>query len=698
MKYSKSILWSLIIMFACIPYRGNSFFLTDTLIICQGETVQLQTTPNQVSYSWYPEENISNTTIYNPLVSPNESTTYYVTVEPTPNMNLVYNGDFSLGNLGFTSDYNYTTVGTFQQGYYAIFTSPTQFNAGFGDCSDHSSSADGFMFVADGATIPDENVWCQTINVVPGRTYDFSAWITNIHPTAPSTLQFSINGVPLGPLLQIDEELCIWEEFSEVWYSGNNTEATICITNQSTIAFGNDFAIDDISFILAETHYVDTFTVIVLENSVLQLDTSICANNSLIFDGISVPADTQVIFNYTAWNGCDSSIFLNVSAIDTAYFETRIDTLCLGDTIYYQGYPITRDTSICSIYTNNLGCDSSICFVAYFLSESTISIDMQQPSCAGDSDGYLAVDPFAGSPPYQFLWNTGATTSSIDNLQAGTYWITITDSKACVVEKGIILQEPPPLAIDYIVEEPSCFGEDDGQATLIPTGGTPGYLLTFGERLSDTISIFENIGGGTYAVSMEDQNACLLEISITVNEPEPILISLLQDTNLDLGCILDLDAEISAHFPYQIQWTPVIGLDCSTCEDPRTQPVENITYQILVTDSTGCQSMDSVSITVIKNYQVFIPNAFSPNGDGVNDYFEIYSGKDIEEILSFAIFNRWGGLVFQKSNCPPGDTACRWDGSFNSEIHHPGLFVYMAKIKFIDGYEKVFSGDVLLVK
>ncbi len=690
--------WILVFLLICNSFGAKAFFLSDTLVICEGESIQLQTTPNQISYQWTPNENISITNIYNPIVSPDETTTYYVTVQPIPNVNLVFNGDFSLGNVGFESDYNYTTVSTFQQGYYAIFTSPIQFNGGFGDCDDHSPTADELMFVADGATILDENVWCQTINVDPGRTYNFSAWITNIHPTAPSLLQFSINGSPLGGLLEVDEQLCLWEEFTEEWYSGNSTEATICITNQNTIAFGNDFAIDDITFILAEEFYIDTFTVVVLENTSFQIDTSICANQSIVFDGVEVPADTQVIFNYTAWNGCDSLVYFNVAAIDTSYTETRVDTLCPGDTIFFQGYPITRDTVICDIFTNYLGCDSSICFKAYFLSEATIAVQKQQPSCAGYADGSIAVNPFAGLPPYQYLWNTGATTATINNISAGTYFVTISDSKSCIAEKTIELTEPPSLAIDFSIQEPFCFGENSGQVILHPSGGTPEYLLIFGEGLTSTDTIFENIAGGIYNVLIEDKNACILKTSVIVGQPNPILISLPPDTDLPMGCSLELSTQIIADFPYQIQWTPAFGLDCFNCEDPRTQPLQDIVYQIAVLDSTGCAVMDSIRISVIKNYGVYIPNTFSPNGDGTNDHFEIFTGKDVEEILSFTIFNRWGAVIFQKNNFSPGDPNARWDGHFLQNGYNPGVFVYLVKVRFVDGHEKIFSGDVFIAK
>ena len=676
-----------------------AYFLSDTLFICQSESIQLQSTPNQISYAWTPDIHINNTGIYNPLVQPEVTTIYYVTVEPGENENLVANGDFSQGNTGFQSDYNLTTTGTFQQGFYGIFTSPTQFNSGFGNCQDHSNSADGLMFVADGATIPDENVWCQTIaNILPGRTYQFSAWITNVHPTAPSTLQFSINGSLLGQPFDVSQMVCEWVEFAEDWYAQNATSATICITNQSTIAFGNDFAIDDISFKLAPAPFVDTFTVIVLEHTLTQIDTSICANEVIWIDNEPVPADTQSIFTYTSWNGCDSIVELNVTAIDTSLFQTIVDTLCPGDTIYYLGIEITQDTSICNVFTNVLGCDSAICFVAYFLSEATIAVASTMPSCTGAADGELNVRPFAGLPPYQYAWSTGSTTAMLSNLSAAIYELTVTDIKGCIATKTIELQEPPPLAVSAVTVEPSCFGELDGQLMLSPTGGTPGYQLSFTSTIIETNTILTNLAANSYPVIVKDANDCLLDTVIILGQPKPLVVALPADTSLALGCTLDLHAQIFSDHAYEILWTPSTGLNCVKCESPQMFAQEAISYQVRVTDSSGCKASDSIHISIIKDYKLFIPNIFTPNGDGINDYFEIFPGKDVEEILSLSIYDRWGALLFHKTNMFPHDPTCRWDGMHHSQNLPPGVFVYVAKVRFLDGHEKTFSGDVLLMK
>ena len=690
----------LILILIGLSTQGYASLLSDTLIICQGESIQLNTLSNQISYDWAPREAISNPAIANPVVSPMSSTTYKVEIEARQE-NLVFNGDFSDGNVGFTSDYEYTAVSSFQQGKYGVFTSPTQFNMYFGDCDDHSSSSDELMLIADGATTRDENIWCQTIEVYPNQLYNFSAWITNIHESEPSVLQFSINGDLLGDEFAVDPELCEWQNFAASWNSIANTEATICLTNQSTVSFGNDFALDDISFILERRLLRDTIRVIVQENRFTNIDTSICANTSLSKDGVLIPANSQMAFNFTAINGCDSIVQVNVGSINTFYSEMRIDTLCLGDTISYEGLQITNDTTICEVYTNVLGCDSTFCFVSYFFSDTTITFDVAEPNCYGESNGQILARPFAGLPPYQYQWGIGSTNSEISNLSAGLYELTITDADACVVRTSVQLLEPSPLEVAFDITEPSCHGFADGQILLDVNGGRPTeglYELTLGNLPTISDTIFSDMLAGNYRLSIVDGQECLLDTTVVLTEPNPILIVLPRDTALQLGCFLDIDAEITADYSYEVQWTPTVSLDCSICESVRATPTNDANFSLSVLDEQGCIQIEKVGVSVIKDYEVYIPNAFSPDGDGINDFHEIFVGKDVEEILSFRIYNRWGEAVFVASNYLENTADTRWDGFYKGNPLAPAVFTYVSVVRFIDGEERVFSGGVSLVR
>jgi outer membrane protein OmpA-like peptidoglycan-associated protein len=173
----------------------------------------------------------------------------------TSTENLVKNGDFSQGNNHFESAYQFTLTSVcsvaLPEGYYAISPNPKFSHCHFAECRDHTVQS-GSMMVVNGATIADQIVWKQKVNVLPNTTYYFSTWICNALNDAPSKLEFSINGKALGEPIVAPAISCEWKQFFTLWNSENATEATISIVNQSTISQGNDFILDDIVFYTCE--------------------------------------------------------------------------------------------------------------------------------------------------------------------------------------------------------------------------------------------------------------------------------------------------------------------------------------------------------------------------------------------------------------------------------------------------------------
>src|SRR5213075_1716170 len=110
------------------------------------------------------------------------------------------------------------------------------------------------------------------------------------------------------------------------------------------------------------------------------------------------------------------------------------------------------------------------------------------------------------------------------------------------------------------------------------------------------------------------------------------------------------------------QWDPQAGLSCTNCPQPIATPRFNTTYNVLFVDSNGCRNFQSINIVVIcKEGNIFIPNTFSPNGDGSNDRF-YPRGTGIDRVQVLRIFNRWGEVVFEKMNFPLNDASYGWDG------------------------------------
>jgi gliding motility-associated-like protein len=146
------------------------------------------------------------------------------------------------------------------------------------------------------------------------------------------------------------------------------------------------------------------------------------------------------------------------------------------------------------------------------------------------------------------------------------------------------------------------------------------------------------------------------------------------------------------------EWSPPDGLDCTDCPNPIAQPVETTTYQLLISTLEGCTTAESITIIVERPRKLYIPNVFSPNGDGRNDVFRVFPGPGVQQIVQAQIFDRWGGLVFEAGNYTPDATQPTWDGTVGGNLMSSGVFTYTIKVLFIDGQVERFSGSVLLLR
>jgi len=140
-------------------------------------------------------------------------------------------------------------------------------------------------------------------------------------------------------------------------------------------------------------------------------------------------------------------------------------------------------------------------------------------------------------------------------------------------------------------------------------------------------------------------------------------------------------------------------IGCDTCMQQYIHPIVTTGISVMVMDANGCMAEDFDRIFVDKDRQVYIPNSFSPNEDGVNDIFMIFGNYDnIANIQDFKIFDRWGEIVFQGRNFQPNDAANGWDGTLDGKAMMPAVFVYLAIVEFVDGEEIIYSGDVTLLR
>ena len=144
-------------------------------------------------------------------------------------------------------------------------------------------------------------------------------------------------------------------------------------------------------------------------------------------------------------------------------------------------------------------------------------------------------------------------------------------------------------------------------------------------------------------------------------------------------------------------WSPATGLSCSNCPAPDAGPKFDTFYQVYFTDNNGCSNTASIMVYVIcKNANLFIPNTFSPNGDGSNDVF-YPRGRGLERVKLLRIFNRWGEVVFEKRDFPVNDASSGWNGSFKGKTPQPDVYVYQAEVFCENGDIIKLNGNIALV-
>jgi gliding motility-associated-like protein len=208
---------------------------------------------------------------------------------------------------------------------------------------------------------------------------------------------------------------------------------------------------------------------------------------------------------------------------------------------------------------------------------------------------------------------------------------------------------------------------------------------------------YQNLAPGNYDLIIQDADGCETFIELIVPAASELTLELGADEEINLGDSLQLSI-FSNLVIDTIIWEFDESINCTDCLDPIVTPIAETQYSVTVIDVNGCEISDQIVVFVDKTEKVFIPNAFSPNGDGANDYFMIYAGSDVRVIRNFRIFDRWGTNLFSRNNFNPNDSEFGWDGIFKGKVVASGVYIYVAEIEFEDGRVEIKSGDLTVMK
>ena len=239
-------------------------------------------------------------------------------------------------------------------------------------------------------------------------------------------------------------------------------------------------------------------------------------------------------------------------------------------------------------------------------------------------------------------------------------------------------------------------GPNEGAISVTNTvGGRPGYRYALDDENFGPAANWAGLSAGAYTVRVRDAANCELSLPATLLGPPELLADLGPDLSINLGDSIQLFVAVNSP-NVTFNWTHQPGLNQA---EVWVRPVESGIYLVSVMDTlTFCETEDYLRITVDRNRRVYIPNVFTPDGDGANDFFFIHSANDVVNVKSISIFSRSGQLVFQRTNIQTNDFSQGWDGMFRGQLLNPATFVYVTEIEFYDGKTEVFKGDVTLLR
>ncbi len=328
--------------------------------------------------------------------------------------------------------------------------------------------------------------------------------------------------------------------------------------------------------------------------------------------------------------------------------------------------------------------------------------------CNGIDNGLIDLYPISptGSAFFQFTWSDNAQTgdeSAAWMLGPGTYSVTVTDLMGgCIGESSFSINEPPAIEVDYRLSEPKCYGDKGALEILGVSNAVEPWeakIDGFGNFEAGYNFVLEP--GVPLKLIVEDKNGCTTSEDFIVADRQALLLEIGESQDIKYGETVEISPDFFPFDHVSFNWTPAEGLSCTDCPDPIVKPTEGVTYRLEMTDSAGCTIEDYINIEVRKSRDIFIPNAFSPNFDGINDAFYPYGGFEIVAIHNMQVFDRWGNLMFNASEkFSPNDENAGWKGTAREKdkLADPGTYLYTMNVEFVDGEIILFSGEVTLMK
>jgi gliding motility-associated-like protein len=366
--------------------------------------------------------------------------------------------------------------------------------------------------------------------------------------------------------------------------------------------------------------------------------------------------------------------------------------------------PLSQSYTTPAIYNvlckvvDNYGCKDSVVKAVNIHPLPNINAGTDVKICQGSSTQLNATGANA------YLWSPGIGLSSttIANpiawpTDTTTYTVRGTTQFGCVKTDSVTINVRQPFALTVSQGDSLCVGE----SAQISAGGADQYIWSPATGLDHPNNASTKATPVTttqYKVVAKDNDNCFTDTAAVLIIVSPLpTVNACNDLTISAGTPGQLHAAGSADVT-NWNWTPQYQLTCLNCPNPKANPRQTTTYTVTAKNAAGCTSQDQVTVFVTCDKgNLFIPNTFSPNGDGSNDRF-YPRGTGIGIIRSLRVFNRWGELIYEKVNFNANDASAGWDGTYKGQKLSPDVFVYTCEVVCSNNNILLFKGDITLIQ
>ncbi|SOD79257.1 T9SS type B sorting domain-containing protein [Spirosoma fluviale] len=343
------------------------------------------------------------------------------------------------------------------------------------------------------------------------------------------------------------------------------------------------------------------------------------------------------------------------------------------------------------------GCQTEQSVTVTADSAPTVSSVQSTPPRCETANGTVMMVATGGKPPLTYSINYGVSyqaSPTFTNLPGGTYTVRVRDANGCEVNKALSLPGFTPITILNTTIIPTTCGQANGQVGVTVTGGRNPVQYSLDGRPFQARSFFIDLPLGSYTLVVKDSSGCTLSQPVRIDGSSGPRIDAIQTTpsacGEQTGTVRISTGSTTSALSYAIDGkTFQSGPDFSGLKDG--------SYTLTVRDDTNCELTRTISIVSDCANRIYLPTAFSPNHDGLNDALTVYFAIRSVQVTNFIVYDRWGAVLYNRANFALASGESLWDGQLNDQPVAAGMYSYRLDCQFLDGTQMTYRQSIALL-